>query len=46
VVRRKFEPAISYEIGLLYPEGQSTSLIAQDFLALLKNHLAAGQHEL
>jgi len=40
VVRRKFEPAISYEIGLLYPEGQSTSLITQDFLALLKDHLA------
>ena len=46
VVRRKCDPGISYEIGLLYPEGQSTSLIAQDFLALLKDHLAAGQHEL
>jgi DNA-binding transcriptional LysR family regulator len=40
VVRRRFEPAILYEIGLLHPDAPVRSLIADDFLTLLRRHLA------
>lgn len=41
VVRRRFEPAILYEIGLLYPSPAPVSLITTEFIALLKTHLKA-----
>ena len=40
IVRRAFEPAILYEIGLLYPAAMARSVIATDFISLLKSHLA------
>ncbi|MDR7147740.1 DNA-binding transcriptional LysR family regulator [Rhizobium sp. BE258] len=42
VVRRPFDPDIVYEIGLLYPEA-SSSLIAGQFIGLLKTHLGVGE---
>jgi DNA-binding transcriptional LysR family regulator len=43
VTRRPFEPAITYEIGLLYPD-KALSVIAQEFLALVRKHLADCQY--
>ncbi|MDB5875819.1 MAG: LysR family transcriptional regulator [Ramlibacter sp.] len=40
VVRRRFEPAVSYEIGLLHPDRPSRSVIADEFIALVRQHLA------
>jgi DNA-binding transcriptional LysR family regulator len=40
VVRRRFEPQILYEIGLLYPGTGKSSMIAQSFIELLKKHLS------
>lgn len=40
IVRRTFEPAVHYEIGLLYPTAMARSVIATEFIALLKSHLA------
>lgn len=45
VARRPFEPHIMYEIGLLYPESSSSSLIAGAFINLLKSHLSVGQQK-
>jgi DNA-binding transcriptional LysR family regulator len=44
VVRRRFEPAIVYEIGLLYPDNSARSMISEEFLALLRTHLAEQQY--
>jgi DNA-binding transcriptional LysR family regulator len=44
VVRRPFEPAIVYEIGLLYPDVSARSVIAEEFLTLLRKHLADHQY--
>lgn len=43
VVRRPFEPQILYEVGLLYPESSSASLVAGEFIKLLKTHLSVGE---
>lgn len=43
VTRRRFEPAITYEIGLLYPD-RALSVIAQEFVALVRKHLADCQY--
>jgi DNA-binding transcriptional LysR family regulator len=44
VVRRRFEPAILYEIGLLHPDISTRSVISEEFLALLRTHLADQQY--
>jgi DNA-binding transcriptional LysR family regulator len=44
VVRRRFEPAIVYDIGLLYPDISARSVIADEFLVLLRTHLADHQY--
>jgi len=46
VVRRRFEPAIVYEIGVLHPEVSTRSVISEEFLALLRTHLADRQHSI
>ena len=45
VVRRRFEPAILYEIGLLHPDISTRSVISEEFLALLRTHLADQQYQ-
>jgi DNA-binding transcriptional LysR family regulator len=44
VVRRRFEPAIVYEIGLLHPELSTRSVISDEFLVLLRTHLSERQY--
>lgn len=39
LTRRRFEPAIVYEIGLLYPD-RVPSVVAKEFIALLRSRLA------
>jgi hypothetical protein len=40
VVTRRFEPRIAYELGLLLPTERVRPVLVDDFVALLKRHLA------
>ena len=40
VVKRRFEPAIDYEIAILHPTNGERSQIVSDFVDLLRTHLA------
>jgi len=40
VVARGFAPRISYEIGLLFPSDRVRPILVDDFVSLLKRHLA------
>lgn len=44
VVRRRFEPAIVYEIGVLHPDISARSVITEEFLVLLRKHLGDQQY--
>jgi DNA-binding transcriptional LysR family regulator len=41
IVSRKFEPAITYEIGILYPQDRIESRVTKEFVEMLKVHLAS-----